>query len=368
MEDAHLVVAFQDGRLDVVAFLQTAVHVVCSATGEDFGSLLFADFDVAEDFFELIVRCLSTHHGSCVKRMTHFDGFHAFNYTCDELVVDAFVDEYAAWAGTHLTLVQGEHGGTFEAFVEELIVSIHHRWEEDVGRLTAELHRHRIEVFRCVLHDQTAGGGFTGEGHFVHTGRLSKRLACFRTKAVYNAYHAGRNEVANDLHQYHDGNGRLFSGLHNGAASGSESGSHLPCCHEQWEVPRNDLRHHTDGLLHVHRNGGAVEFGHAAFFSADHTTEVAEVINHQGQVGVNGFANRLAVVNRFNGCEVLQIRFNAVSNFEQDVAAVRGRGLAPGFEGFVGRVKRTFNVSRFAACNTSEGLAIDWTDRFEVFT
>ena len=80
-----------------------------------------------------------------------------------KLVVDRSLHQRARRAGADLALVQREHGEAFERLVEEVVVLGHHVGEEDVGRLAAELERHRDHVLGRVLHDQPAGRGLAGE-------------------------------------------------------------------------------------------------------------------------------------------------------------------------------------------------------------
>ena len=77
LEDAHLVVALEDGRLDVEAVLEVAVERGALAAGEDLGAFLPADVEVGEDLFDLLGGGLRADHGGAVERVALLDGFDA---------------------------------------------------------------------------------------------------------------------------------------------------------------------------------------------------------------------------------------------------------------------------------------------------
>ena len=70
LEDAHLVVALEDGRLDVVAILQLAVEFrLRSPPVSTFAPFLLADVDVRQDLLQLIVGRLRADHRARVERI-----------------------------------------------------------------------------------------------------------------------------------------------------------------------------------------------------------------------------------------------------------------------------------------------------------
>ena len=172
LEDAHLVVALEHGGLDVIPRGEVALQLRRSTTREHLGTFLLADIDVAEDLLVLVIAGLCAKHGSTIQRTAELHGFHARDHTLHELVVDALVYQQTRRAGADLTLVQAEHHRSFDSFVEERIVSVHHGREEDVRALATQFHGHRVQVLAGVLHDQAARGGFTGEGHLGDARRL----------------------------------------------------------------------------------------------------------------------------------------------------------------------------------------------------
>ncbi|MNP57947.1 hypothetical protein D3C76_1528180 [compost metagenome] len=64
-------------------------------------------------------------------------------------------------------------------------------------------------------------------------------------------------------------------------------------------------------------HGAFVDFGGTAFLGADAAGEVAEVIDRQWDVGVEGFTDRLAVVPGFGDGQDFEVLFDAVGDFQQ---------------------------------------------------
>ena len=85
LEDAHLVVAGEDGRLDVEALRQLAAQVGPLAAGQDLGALLLADVDVGEDLLQLVVGGLRADHGRRIERIALLDLLDALDGAFDEL-------------------------------------------------------------------------------------------------------------------------------------------------------------------------------------------------------------------------------------------------------------------------------------------
>jgi len=107
----------------------------------------------------------------------------------------------------------------FERLVEEVVVLGHHVGEEDIGRLAAELERNRDQVLARILHDEPAGRGLAGERHLRDALVLGERLAGLHAEAVDHVHHAGRQQVADDIHQNHDAHRRLLGWLQHHAVS-----------------------------------------------------------------------------------------------------------------------------------------------------
>ena len=196
LEDPHLVVALEDGRLEVVAAVQLAAELGAVAADQQLGALLQPDLAVALDLLELRRRDLRR-RASSTGRAGGPGGSRAIRCQAalHELVVDRLVDQRARRAGADLALVEGVEHEPLDRLVEELVVLGHHVGEEDVRRLAAELGRRRDQVLRGVLHDQPAGRGLAGEGDLRDPLVGRKRLADLGARAVDDVDHARRDDV-----------------------------------------------------------------------------------------------------------------------------------------------------------------------------
>ena len=136
------------------------------------------------------------------------------------------------------------------------------------------------------------------------------------------------------------GERRLLGGLQDDGATGREGWAKFPRRHEQRKIPRDDLPDHADGFAlrvgkelcprrvgHRDGEGAAVNLGRPA-------GHVAEQIDGQRHVGHARHGERLAVVERFESREFLQIFLQQISEFPDQLAALGGGHGAPraGFE------------------------------------
>jgi len=114
-------------------YLQLAIEDHALAAGQDLGTFLLADLDIAEDLLELFARGLGADHGRGIERMALLDLLHALDRLFHEAVIDRLLDQGAAGAGADFALVEGEHGEPFQRLVEIVVVFRHHVCEEDIG-------------------------------------------------------------------------------------------------------------------------------------------------------------------------------------------------------------------------------------------
>ena len=124
LEDPHLVVAVEHGRLDVEAVVQLAAQRGPLAADQHLGAFLLADVDVGEDLLELVVGGLGADHGRGLERVALLDLVDAGDRLLHEAVVDRSLHQRAARAGADLALVQREHGEAFQRLVEEVVVLV----------------------------------------------------------------------------------------------------------------------------------------------------------------------------------------------------------------------------------------------------
>jgi hypothetical protein len=156
------------------------------------------------------------------------------------------------------------------------------------------------------------------------------------------------------------------AGLKHHAVACAQGGGQFPGGHQDGEVPGNDLADHAQWLLNVVRHGVLVDIAEGAFLRAHATGEITKVVHRERNVGIQGFADRLAVVDGLGVGQQFEVGFDAVGNFEQDVAARGGIGFAPGVSGGVGGVQCQFDVFGGGAGGLGVDLAADGRDDVKV--
>lgn len=276
------------------------------------------------------------------------------------------LDQRTRWAGADLALVESKQHQAFNGLVQKRIVLVHHIGKEDVGALAAQLQRGRDEVVGGRLRNHAAGAGRAGERDLGNALAGGQWHTGFTAKAVDDVQHAGGQQVGNQLGQDEDGNRCALCGFEYHAVARAQCGGQLPCGHQDGEVPRNDLAHHAQRFLDVVRHRVLVDVRQGAFLRAHTARKVAEVIDGERDVGVQRLADRLAVVHGFGVGQQFQVLLNAVGDFQQDVAACGGVGLAPGVRGGVGCVQRQLDVFGGGAGGLGVDLAVDGRDHIKV--
>ena len=160
------------------------------------------------------------------------------------------------------------------------------------------------------------------EGNLGNTLAGGQGLAGLDAVTVDDVQHARRQQVANDFHQYQDAGRGLLGRLQHGAVTSRQARAQFPGRHQQREVPGNDLTNNAQGLVEVVRHGVVVDLAHMAFLGTDTTGEVTEVVGGQGNVGVQGFTNRFAIIPGLCDRELLEVGLDAISNLQQDVGTL----------------------------------------------
>ncbi len=129
-------------------------------------ALFPTDIDVAQDALHLFLGHLRAHHCPGIERVAGLNTFDSLHGTLDKALVDGFLNQDTRWACANLALVQSKHAQTFQGFVQEGIISLHHVFKEDVGALAAQLYRSGDQAVGCGVQDFTADGGGASEGDF----------------------------------------------------------------------------------------------------------------------------------------------------------------------------------------------------------
>ncbi len=133
LEDAHLVVAFEQGRLHVITAIQFAADIGLGAADQHISAFLLAKIKVGQDLSKLLLRSLGTNHSIGIQRIALLDRLDASQAAFHEFVVDGFLDQGARGAGAYFALVEREQHQAFNGLVEEAVVSRHHVFEKDIG-------------------------------------------------------------------------------------------------------------------------------------------------------------------------------------------------------------------------------------------
>ena len=159
------------------------------------------------------------------------------------------------------------------------------------------------------------------------------------------------------LHELQQRPRRRARGLDHDTVAGRERGRQLPRRHQQREVERDDLPDDAERLVEVVGDRVLVDLGDPALLGADGAGEVAEMVDRQRKVGIEGLADRLAVLPALRDREHLEVRLDRVGDRVQDLGAVGRRGLAPRLARSVRRVEREVDVRRGRARDLAERLS-----------
>mmetsp|Transcript_38569 Transcript_38569/g.87715 ORF Transcript_38569/g.87715 Transcript_38569/m.87715 type:complete len:500 (+) Transcript_38569:271-1770(+) len=364
LEHLHVVGALEDRRLDVVP---AAHDVVRRSACEDSRTLRRADVQVVHDAVVLRLRDLSSHHGARFQRVSCLDRLGPRDHLGHELVVDVFMHQQPGLASADLALVEREHHSTLHSLVQEVVVCVHNRLEEDIGALPAKLHRRRNAVLGGRLQNMLTRLRRACESHLRNAVARRQRLARLRAVARHDVDHTGRDRVLQELHEHHDGGGSLLGRLEHDAIAGGQGRRQLPRRHEQREIPRDDLADHTQRLLDAQRHQVGVDLSGRTFLGTDHTREVAEVVHAERKVGGHGLAHGLAVVHSLDRGQTGGVGLDDVRHLEKHVRALGHRRLGPrGAVRGVRRVQCLLDICLGATGRLDERLAIDGRDVIEV--
>ncbi len=346
LEDAHVVLTHEHGRLHEIALVERTARQRPGATDQTLRALGLADIDIAQDLVELVLRRLRADLDRRVERIALADRGDARHGALDEAVEDRLMDQGARRAGTDLALVEGEQSKAFERLVEEGIVLVEHVRHEDVGRLAAKLHRLGDQMVRRGVHDLLAGDGLAGERDLGDARIGGDRLADGPSRAGDDIEHAGRQDVGGELGEHQQGERRLGCGLDDGAVARRQRRGDLPRRHQQREVPRDDLADDAERLAEMIGDGVGIDRRDAAFLRPDAAGEVAEMVDCKRHVGSAGLADRLAIVDRLGKRQQLQIILEPVGDAIENPGALGGRDPCPLILGGVRRIERALDIFR----------------------
>ncbi len=242
--------------------------------------------------------------------------------------------------------------------------------EDDVGRLSAKLQRHRLHVSRRQLVDLPAGFGAAGEADVRHLGMGHERLADLAAVARDDVDHTvGEARLLEQGREFHHRGRREFRGLHHGGAPGRQRGRELPARERERRVPGRDDGDHALGFVaRVGEHALLVARDDIAVHLVREPREVAKVVGHVAHLR-NDLAGELAVVALLDGGKAARIADDQVAQSPHQATALRSRHGRPGtgLEGSVGGVHRSIGVRGVSARDMSPGLSGERLVGREVF-
>ena len=220
----------------------------------------------------------------------------------------------------------------------------------DVGRFTAQLQRHSLQIVGGGTHDFFAHRGRAGEGDLVYAFMLYQRLPGLRA-AGNDIQHAwGQSCLLRQFAETQRRERRLLRGLQYESAAAGQRRPQLPGGQQQRKIPRNDSGHHADGLAQrvgksvvKSIDGLAVDLGRPSAVVTQH-------VGRHGHIHVSRFVDDLAVVQRLQLSQLVNVFFDELRQLPQNAPALARRHLAPRplqiIKRFAGRLHRRIHVLR----------------------
>lgn len=310
----------EDGGLDEVALVTVAL-----AANLDSSTLLLTGLDVAHDAVILKLADLGALEGLVVEGVTDLVLGGALLEGLDELVVDTLLDVDTRTGAASLAVVEVDtEVDPVNGLLDIGIV------EDNVGGLATKLEGNLLQVgLGGSLHDLAADNGRASEGNLVdvHVGGDGGTSNPAETgDDVENA--RGETGLLDELSKDESRKRSLLSGLHDDGVTGGESGADLPGKHEEREVPGNDLTANTERLLPGVVEGIGGDIDGLALNLVGPTAVVADGANDSANIAA-GHGDGLAIVERLNGGEEVEVLLDQVGKLEEVDATLLGSGLAP---------------------------------------
>eukprot|EP00760_Papus_ankaliazontas_P027766 PhM_4_TR3439/c0_g1_i2/m.94172 len=313
--DGHVVIdVCKDRGADEVAGA-----VDSGAAGLDVGTLTLSDLDVAHDAAVLLIADLGA-HAHVLETIALSASLRGGGELLHEHVVDALVHEDTARRRADLTLVEKDAHLRRSNCVVDVSIGT-----DDKGRLAAELEGDTLQVaLGGELHHDLADLSRAREGTLVNVHVGGQGSARGGAVAGHNVDDAGG--VAGLVHKLGEAQGgerRLLGGLKDDAAAARERGRKLPRGHQEREVPGDDLADDAEGLATHDREEVAVDGVGLALNLVGPAGVVAEALDSECDVNVEGLAEGLSVVKGLERRQLLLVLLDKISQAKHQVAALR---------------------------------------------
>ncbi len=267
------------------------------------------------------------------------------------------MDHEARAGAAALALVEEDGaGGSGDGFVEIGV------GEDDGRALAAELEGDFLEVSGGGVDDEAADFGRSGEGDLVDEGMCGERGSGAFAEAGEDVDDAfGEAGFVDEFGEAEAGHRGLLGELEDDGAAGGERGAELPGGHEQREVPGDDLGGDADGFAQgvgVEVAGERERERVAGDFGGP-SGHVAEHVDGERHVGGAGDGDGLAVVERLEFGEFVEVLFEQVAELPDEAAALGGLHAGPGavVEGVAGGADGAVDVFRLGLGNVGHDLA-----------
>ena len=241
--------------------------------------------------------------------------------------------------------------------------------EDHVRAFATQLKRQSLQRGSGIDHDFLSGLEMACEGDLV-----DPRMFHHRGPRLAIAEHdvddaIGDARLLSQFSQPQTSERRLLGRLHDDRTAGGQSWSPLPCGHQQRKIPGDDLADDADRLaariaeiVSANRNRVPRELVGPAGV-------VADAVDGQRQVGGSRVDNRLAVVERFERGQLIEIRFHQIGELVHQAASIASIHLRPrtGFKRGSRGLHGSIDVGRIALGHFGDHCFIHRVDRLEPF-
>ena len=280
-----------------------------------------------------------------------------------KLVVDGLLDVDTRTGAAALAVVEEDTEVDPRDGVVDICVS-----EDDVGRLATKLKGDLLQVGASgSLHDGTAGDGGASEGNLVNVHVRGKSGTSGLSETGENVNDTRWEAGLLDEVGGNEGTKRsLLSRLDDDSAADGDRRGDLPREHEKREVPWDDLTANTDGLLLdvVEGVGGGV--GDTALDLVGPAAVVSEAACAHADVDL-GHVKGLAVVERLNGCEEVEVLLEQLRELDEELSSVLWGLLPPwALEGLAGRGYGNVDILLGGLLDLADDLLVRWVVDLEL--
>ena len=165
---------------------------------------------------------------------------------------------------------------------------------------------------------------------------LQHILTGFAAGAGNNIENTCRQYAVNQTGKFQNRKACFLRRLQYSAIACCQHRRQLPRCHQEREVPGNNLTNYADRLTQNNGKELLVKYGCLTFLSQNAAGKITEMLCCHRNIHVHSFTNRLAVIHAFYHRQMLLVSINNISNFIQQSGTLCRSSLFPGFEGFPG--------------------------------